>query len=182
MRELLLEPDHAVSLPVHGHTDAAVLIPLYDDPRRGLVAVMTERRADLRKHPGQISFPGGRRDPGEELVTTALREAEEEIGLARAGVEVMGALEPVSTVGSGFRVYPFVGVIQSGQTWEPHEFEVARVLELPLRDLRAGRQWKPLLQHGVPVPTTSFLVDGHLVWGATARMVQNLLKRLDVLV
>jgi 8-oxo-dGTP pyrophosphatase MutT (NUDIX family) len=181
MRELLLEPEHAQSLPVHGGTDAAVLIPLYDDPRRGLVAVMTERRADLRTHAGQISFPGGRRDPGEDLVTTALREAEEEIGLARAGVEVMGALEPVGTWVTRFRVYPFVGLIEPGQTWAPHEFEVARVIELSLRDLRAGRQRKPLLQFGVPVPTVSFVVDGHLVWGATGRMLEHLLKRLDPL-
>ena len=181
MRELLLEPAHAQSLPVHGGIDAAVLVPLYDDPRRGLVAVMTERRADLRNHPGQISFPGGRRDPGEELVDTALREAQEEIGLDRAGVEVMGALEPVGTWVTRFRVYPFVGMIQPGHTWEPHGFEVARVLELSLKDLRAGRQWKPLLQFGVPVPTVSFMADGHLVWGATARMLEHLLKRLDPL-
>jgi hypothetical protein len=74
-----------------------------------------------------------------------------------------------------------VGLIEPGQTWAPHEFEVARVIELSLRDLRAGRQRKPLLQFGVPVPTVSFVVDGHLVWGATGRMLEHLLKRLDPL-
>jgi 8-oxo-dGTP pyrophosphatase MutT (NUDIX family) len=178
LRSLLLDPSEAVALRTHGHIDAAVLIALYADPRRGLVAVLTERHADLRKHAGEISFPGGRRDAGEELLTTALREAEEEIGLDRSEVDVVGALAPVTTLVTGFRVYPFVGVIEPGATWAPHEREVARVLELSLRDLAAGRQWRPLLSRGVPVPTVSFTVDGHLVWGATARMVDQLLRRL----
>jgi 8-oxo-dGTP pyrophosphatase MutT (NUDIX family) len=179
LRELLLDPDEAVAMPVSGRTDAAVLIPLYDDPQRGLVAVLTERRHDLRKHAGEISFPGGRRDPGEDLVTTALREAEEEIGLDRNGVQIMGALAPTGTMVTRYRVYPFVGVIEPGQTWAPHEWEVAKVLELPLLELRRRRQWRPLLQHKLPVPTVSFVIDGHLVWGATARMVDQLLRRLD---
>jgi 8-oxo-dGTP pyrophosphatase MutT (NUDIX family) len=179
LRELLLEPDQAIGMPVSGKTDAAVLIPLYDDPVRGLVAVLTERRHDLRKHAGEISFPGGRRDPGEDLVTTALREAEEEIGLDRGGVRVMGALAPTGTMVTRYRVFPFVGVIEPGQVWAPHEWEVEAVLELPLLELRRGRQWRPLLQHKLPVPTVSFLVDGHLVWGATARMVDQLLNRLE---
>jgi hypothetical protein len=63
--------------------------------------------------------------------------------------------------------------------WAPHEWEVEAVLELSLRDLKRGRQWRPLLQHGVPVPTVAFVVDGHLVWGATARMMDQLLRRLE---
>jgi 8-oxo-dGTP pyrophosphatase MutT (NUDIX family) len=179
LRELLLEPDRAVSMRVSGKTDAAVLIALYEDPGRGLVAVLTERRHDLRKHAGEISFPGGRRDPGEDLVTTALREAEEEIGLDRGSVRLMGALSPVGTMVTRYRVYPFVGVIEPGQVWDPHDREVEAVLELPLLKLRRGRQWRPLLQHALPVPTVSFVVDGHLVWGATARMLDQLLRRLE---
>jgi 8-oxo-dGTP pyrophosphatase MutT (NUDIX family) len=179
LRELLLDPEQAVSMPVSGKTDAAVLIPLYADPQRGLVVVLTERRHDLRKHAGEISFPGGRRDPGEDLVTTALREAEEEIGLDRSSVRLVGALAPTGTMVTRYRVFPFVGVIEPGQVWAPHEWEVEAVLELSLRDLKRGRQWRPLLQHGVPVPTVAFVVDGHLVWGATARMMDQLLRRLE---
>jgi 8-oxo-dGTP pyrophosphatase MutT (NUDIX family) len=179
LRELLLDPDEAVAMPVSGRTDAAVLIPLYDDPQRGLVGVLTERRHDLRKHAGEISFPGGRRDPGEDLVTTALREAEEEIGLDRNGVRLMGALAPTGTMVTRYRVYPFVGMIEPGQTWAPHEWEVAKVLELPLLELRQARQWRPLLQYKLPVPTVSFVIDDHLVWGATARMLDQLLRRLE---
>ena len=80
-------------MDAHGRTEAAVLIPMHGWPDNpGLV--FTERRHDLRRHAGEVSFPGGRRDPGEELVETALREAEEEIGLARDNVELVGALPP----------------------------------------------------------------------------------------
>lgn len=163
---------------VVGRTDAAVLVALYDDARRGLVAILTERHADLRHHPGQISFPGGRRDPGEELLETALREAHEEIGLPRDRVELVGALAPTTTLVTAYRVFPFVGVIDAGHEWLPQETEVAHVLEIALADLRAGRQWKPLLQFGLPIPTVSFVVGEHLVWGATARIVDQLLNRL----
>src|SRR5690348_10647427 len=94
-----------------GGTDAAVLLPLYGYPERpGLV--FTERRIDLRRHAGEISFPGGRRDhESEPLETTALREAEEEIGLPPPAVRLAGALPPVGTFVTGYKVHPFVGEI-----------------------------------------------------------------------
>ena len=178
LSEALLTPERAVQLRSGGKVDAAVLIPWYDDPKRGPILVFTERRHDLRKHAGEISFPGGRRDDGEDLVVTALREAEEEIGLDRTTVRVAGALAPVGTMVSGYRVHPFVGIIESLPTWTPQVTEVAQVLELSLADLVRGRRMKPLWDKGVPVPTVSFTVEGHLVWGATARMLDQLLKRL----
>ena len=97
-----------------GATDAAVLLPIFGHPEQpGLV--FTERRSDLRRHAGEISFPGGRQDdPAEDLVATALREAEEEIGLDPADVEVVGALPPVGTFVTGYKVHPFVGLIPEG--------------------------------------------------------------------
>ena len=157
--------------------EAAVLLPLYVDDR-GPVLVFTERSADLRKHAGEISFPGGRRDPGEELRTTALREAEEEIGLPRELVEIVEELPPIGTFVSGFRITPFVGRIPAGRTWTPHEREVARVLEFPVSALRAGHRYERLWVKGVPVRTDTYTVDGHLVWGATARIVHEYLARL----
>ena len=179
LRELLLTPEAAAAMDAPGTTDAAVLVPLYPEPGGGLTAVLTERRADLRRHAGEISFPGGRQDePDEDLRLTALREAEEEIGLPRDAVELVGALPPVGTFVTGYRVFSFVGLLEPGHVWRAAEAEVARVLELPLRDLVAGHEMKRLIRCGVPIKTPTYTVDGHLVWGATARIVQSLLERL----
>src|SRR6187397_1836791 len=109
--DLLLTPEEALAMETRGRTDAAVLLPLYgwpEDP--GLI--FTERRADLRRHAGEISFPGGRQDDGDgNLATTALREAEEEIGLDVGEVALAGALSAVSTFATGYLVHPFVGQI-----------------------------------------------------------------------
>ena len=125
-----------------GTTDAAVLVPLFE--RAGeITAVFTERRHDLRRHAGEISFPGGRQDRhDEDLRETALREAEEEIGLGRGRVELLGALPPVGTFVTGYRVFPFVGWIQDGNEWMPQETEVEQVLELSLPDLVRGLRVK----------------------------------------
>ena len=96
-------------MEAHGDTDAAVLLALYgwpDEP--GLI--FTERRADMRRHAGEISFPGGRADEGDaDLAATALREAQEEIALDPAAVQLRGALPPTSTFVTGYRIHPFVG-------------------------------------------------------------------------
>jgi 8-oxo-dGTP pyrophosphatase MutT (NUDIX family) len=156
-----------------------VLVPLFlvgDDPH----VVLTRRRDDLRRHAGEISFPGGRRDPEDaDLRATALREAEEEIGLAPDGVDVVGALQPTPTIATDYAVYPFVGLIEPGQTWRPAEAEVAEVLELPLRALRDGYGRRRMLRRGIPFRTDTYVVDDHLVWGATARMLADLFDRLD---
>lgn len=157
--------------------DAAVLIPIYDD-HRGPVVVYTERSADLRKHAGEISFPGGRQDPGEALVETALREAEEEIGLPRESVEIVDALDPIGTFVSNFRIFPFVGRIPEALAWQVHPVEVAAVLELALVDVRAGHRFERLWSKGVPVRTDTYTVGEHLIWGATARITRQLLERL----
>ena len=132
LRDLLLTPEAAAAMDAPGKTDAAVLIPLY---QRGddLVAVFTERRHDLSKHAGEISFPGGRQDePDEDLRRTALREAREEIGLPEDAVDLLGALPPVGTFVTSYRIYPFVGLIGAGQAWTLQETEVEQVLEFSL--------------------------------------------------
>ena len=182
MREYLLTPEQAAAMDAPGHKDAAVLVPLYGSPAGAadpLTTVFTERRADLRRHAGEISFPGGRQDhPEEDLRATALREAHEEIGLDPARVELVGALPPVGTFVTGYRIFPFVGLIAPGQSWRPQATEVEQVLEFTLADLMRGHEMQRLIRKGVPIKTPTYTVDGHLVWGATARIVQSLLERL----
>ncbi|MGI8580408.1 MAG: NUDIX hydrolase [Solirubrobacteraceae bacterium] len=167
---------------MHGRTDAAVLVPLYFDEAGDVCAVFTKRRDDLRRHPGEISFPGGRQDfPEEDLRQTALREAHEEIGLPPDAVEIVGALQPTPTIATSYAVYPYVGVIEPGRVWELSPSEVAEVLELSLRDLQAGYERKRLLRRGVPIRTDTYTVGENMIWGATARMLADLLERAEPL-
>src|SRR3954467_6365798 len=178
LRELLLTPEAAAELDAPGRIDAAVLVPLYLDSG-ALHAVFTKRRDDLSRHAGEISFPGGRQDfPDEDLRTTALREAEEEIGLPPDEVEMVGALPPVGTFVTNYKIHPFVGVIKPGHAWTPQPTEVEVILELSLPDLIGGHEMRRLVRKGVPFKTPTYTVDGHLIWGATARIVQLLLARL----
>jgi 8-oxo-dGTP pyrophosphatase MutT (NUDIX family) len=164
-------------MDVHGgRTDSAVLVPLFWDD--GLHAVFTKRRDDLRRHAGEISFPGGRRDPGETLHQTALREAWEEVGLPAEHVDVLGALAPVGTFVTNYAIYPFVGLIEPGFEWVIHEREVAEVLEFKLDDLVAGHSMKRLVRRGMAFRTDVYEVGPHMVWGATARILADLLSRV----
>lgn len=174
----LLTPADAAGLKVHGRTQAAVLVPLF--LREGeLHVVLTRRRDDMRRHAGEVSFPGGRRDPEDvDLRATALREAEEEIGLPATAVELVGALQPTPTIATDYAVYPFVGLIEPGFAWTPSAREVAEVLELPLRAIRDGQGRQRLLRRGVPFRTDVYVVGEHLIWGATARMLGDLLVRI----
>jgi 8-oxo-dGTP pyrophosphatase MutT (NUDIX family) len=182
LRELLLTPEAAAELDAHGRTDAAVLVPLYLDSG-ALHAVFTKRRDDLSRHAGEISFPGGRQDfPDEDLRVTALREAEEEIGLPPNAVDMVGALPPTGTFVTSYKIHPFVGVIEPGHAWTPQPTEVEEVLELSLPDLVSGYEMKRLIRRGVPIRTPSYTVDEHFIWGATARIVQALLERLAPLI
>ena len=166
-------------MDVHGgRTHSAVLIPLFCDPEGALHAVFTKRRDDLRRHAGEISFPGGRRDEGEELVATALRETHEEIGLPPDAVELVGALQPTPTFVTGYAIYPFVGLIEPGFEWVVAEAEVGQVLELSLDAVRSGYDRRRLIRRGMPFRTDTYEVDGHLIWGATARIVADLLERV----
>jgi 8-oxo-dGTP pyrophosphatase MutT (NUDIX family) len=178
LRRVLISPDEAMSLEVQGRTVAGVLVPLYLE-RGELHAVFTKRREDLRRHPGEISFPGGRSEEGEtDLRVTALREAEEEIGLPPEAVEIVGALQPTPTIATGYAVYPFVGVIEPGRTWTLSAREVAEVLELRVSELVAGYGRRRLVRRGLPIRTDTYLVGDSLIWGATARILADLLDRI----
>jgi 8-oxo-dGTP pyrophosphatase MutT (NUDIX family) len=178
LSSLLLAPAEAEELEAHGRTEAAVLVPMHGWPGNpGLV--FTERRSELRRHAGEVSFPGGRRDEGEALLETALREAEEEIGLSRNRVEIAGALPPIGTFVTNYKVHPFVGLIEEGLRFEPNPAEVESVLVASLDDLAAGFAKRRLVRRGVPIKTDTYTIADKMIWGATARILGELFERLD---
>jgi 8-oxo-dGTP pyrophosphatase MutT (NUDIX family) len=165
-------------MPVSGR-ESAVLVPLFETAD-GLHAVFTRRRADLKRHAGEISFPGGRRDPeDEDAIATALREAHEEVGLHPDKVEVIGALPPVPTFVTDYAIYPVVGLIAPETEWTLQPEEVDAVLELSLDDVRNGYGRRRLVRRGIPFRTDTYCVGDDLIWGATARIVADLLDRVD---
>jgi 8-oxo-dGTP pyrophosphatase MutT (NUDIX family) len=178
LRGMLLEPAEAAAIEMHASVQAAVLVPLH--VKRGVLhAVFTERHHELPRHAGEISFPGGRRESEDpDLVATALRETQEEVGLPAESVELIGALEPTPTVVTGYAIYPFVGIVPSGFRWRPSDTEVAAVIDLPLPAVAAGYGRRRLVRRGVAIHTDTYVVDGHMIWGATARIVSDLLDRI----
>lgn len=178
IRSTLLPTEDAAELTAHGSTRSAVLVPLLEVNDR-LHVVLTRRRNDMRRHAGEISFPGGRCDPEDASPTaTAVREAEEEVGLPRENVEILGALSPVGTFVTNFAIYPVVGWIRHPGEWLLSPHEVDSVLEFDLGRLQAGFERRRLLRRGIPFDTDTYTVDDHLVWGATGRIVADLLRRL----
>ncbi len=159
---------------------AAVLVPLFlAGEEREPHVVLTRRRADLRRHAGEISFPGGRRDAEDaDLSDTALREAEEEIGLLRSQVTLLDELPPTSTFATRYTIHPFVGQIPAGVAWRPSAKEVDAVLELALGEVRAGARRVPIERRGITFHTDAYVVDEHVIWGATARILSDLFERL----
>lgn len=158
--------------------DAAVLIAITDRPEPGVI--LTVRREHMRTHAGQIAFPGGRLDPGEDAVAAALREAHEEILLLPAKVEIVGAIEPYRTV-TGYVVTPVIGVIPPDLPLTPHEHEVADWFEAPLAFLLdpANQVQQTALFQGRERHYYEIVWNGRRIWGATAAMIVNLSRSLQ---
>ncbi|MFP5328892.1 MAG: CoA pyrophosphatase [Alphaproteobacteria bacterium] len=159
-------------------TPAAVLIAMTDRPEPGVI--LTVRREHLRTHAGQVAFPGGRIDPGEEAVTAALREANEELELDPSLVEVAGSLDVYRTI-TGYLVTPVIGVIPPGLPLMPHDHEVADWFEAPLAHLLdpANRRSELAVSGGVERRYWRIEWEDRLIWGATAAMLVNLSRRLQ---
>jgi 8-oxo-dGTP pyrophosphatase MutT (NUDIX family) len=169
----------ARDLAVDGRPRAGVLLPLYD-VRGELHVVLTRRTDRVEHHKGEISFPGGSRDPEDaDLVATALREGEEEIGLRAEHVEIVGRVDDIVTV-SQFHVSAYVGALAplaSPYVWRPHPEEVAEVIEVPLTHLMdpASLVRETVERRGSLVEREGYRYGDHLIWGATARILQNFL-------
>jgi 8-oxo-dGTP pyrophosphatase MutT (NUDIX family) len=161
-------------------TPAAVLVPVVDRPEP--TVILTERPKTMRKHPGQISFPGGRIDPGDASpVAAALREAEEEIGLPPAAVEVIGIADIYRTI-TGFEVTPVIGVVPPDLPLTPHPGEVASMFEAPLRFLLdpARQETRTAQFRGRERCYYEIQWEDRRIWGATAAMLVNLTRRLEL--
>jgi 8-oxo-dGTP pyrophosphatase MutT (NUDIX family) len=159
--------------------DSAVLAPIYRDPRGDLRLVFI-RRSPHGLHAGQIAFPGGRREPEDaSLLDTALREAQEEVGLEPSTVEILTELPMVETIATGFRVAPFLGRLNGAPpTWRRQETEIDEILEVRVADLlrpeaHAVEQWQ---LPGWPEPREIpfYWIGPHKLWGATYRMVESI--------
>jgi 8-oxo-dGTP pyrophosphatase MutT (NUDIX family) len=180
---LLLPPStHLLSGDDHSGGEAvvpaAVLVAVTDRPEPGVI--LTVRDADLRNHAGQVAFPGGRIDQGEDVVAAALREAWEELGLDPGVVEPVGMLEPYRTI-TGFSVTAVVGAIPPDLPLSPHEREVADWFEAPLAFLLdpANQQRHSVLFEGSMRDYYRIDWNGRNIWGATAAMLVNLSRRLQ---
>jgi 8-oxo-dGTP pyrophosphatase MutT (NUDIX family) len=159
-------------------TPAGVLIPLIDHGAGDITVLLTERSAELKTHGGQVSFPGGRMEAGDpDITVTALRETEEEVGIARDLVSVIGYLRPMPTI-TGYAVTPVVGLVESGFELAIDTTEVAAVFEAPLAfflDARNRRRVEREL-HGSRVTMIEYHFGGQRIWGATAFIIEKFLK------
>ena len=141
---------------------------------------MTRRRDDLQSHAGQISFPGGQREGDESMEETALREAQEEIGIQANALSILGRLATLYIPPSDYEVHPYVAWHQQQPSFTPQYDEVAEILEVPLFFLLdpANRYEEPWMLQGYEVQVPYFLVNSHKVWGATAMMLSEFIERL----
>lgn len=159
-------------------TPAAVLIAITDRPEPGLI--LTQRPETMRRHAGQVAFPGGRADPGDtDAIATALREAQEEVGLSPTAVDVVGTLQPYRTI-TEFEIVPVVAAIPPDLPLVPHDAEVAAVFEVPLAFVLDPANFRE--QHVTVGPRQRTYIEAmwgeRRIWGATAAILGNLSARL----
>jgi len=179
LRERLRErPGRALNLPGLRLREASVLVPMFERGGEPWI-LFTKRPSTLRSHAGQISFPGGGRDPSDETpLHTALRESWEEVGIPPESVDVLGMLDESPTV-TQYRIQPFVGVIPGDLDYRPSAEEIDLLIEVPLAHLlRPQASRREIWKHGGDEHVVYFFDYGpHVIWGATARILVDLFER-----
>jgi 8-oxo-dGTP pyrophosphatase MutT (NUDIX family) len=179
-RLAVLPPPRPSELHSATSRDAAVLVVLFEDAGEAHV-VLTKRPETMPSHRGEIAFPGGKQEPGDSsLVAAALREAQEEIGLDPADVEVVGELDHLSTVASQFTIAPVVGLLAAPPVLVPDPREVAAAFAVTIADLLDPDAWREEVWQlwGTWRPMAFYDLPGETVWGATARILTGLLTFL----
>ncbi|MGH2709982.1 MAG: NUDIX hydrolase [Actinomycetota bacterium] len=162
--------------PLPPGTPSGVLVPLIERDSSPPALLLTVRSQEVRDHKGEISFPGGvRHSEDQDLLTTAMRETEEELGIPADGYEVLGALPHVDTVVSGYVIVPFVAVLHDMPELDPSPAEIAEVLEMEVEQLDRVEEEVRL---GASPGWFAYTVDHHTVWGATGRIVNSFLETL----
>lgn len=166
-----------------GLRTAAVLLPVFRDAEQELRVVLVVRADDGGQHGGQLGLPGGKPEPGDaDLLATALREAEEEVGLQPDAVDVVAALEPLHTQATGWLVHPFLGRVPADTAWRLQETEIVGILTPAARMLadRSARALLPFssLRFREPLLVDGIDVEGHVLWGMTLRLLDETLPRL----
>ena len=174
--DLLSDAQFAGDRPV---ADAAVLIAVVDHASREPGVLLTQRPTTMRDHPGQVAFPGGKRDDGETAEQTALREAEEELAIPPSAVRIVGRTDRYHT-GTGFDIAPVVGVVPSGLDIVPEAREVEAWFEPPLARLldRSGWTTHSVMWRGAERRYLEMHYEGFRIWGVTAAIIANLSRRL----
>jgi 8-oxo-dGTP pyrophosphatase MutT (NUDIX family) len=158
---------------------AAVLLPLFKNAT-DYHLLFTKRTETVRHHKGQVSFPGGSFEPADgDLLTTALRESYEEVGIEPEHVSILGRLDDLATFSTSFTISPFVGLIPYPYPFRPNPTEVAIVFDTSLSilaDPTVGRRYIRARDDGATIEDYEFHVDGHVIWGATARLIHHFLE------
>jgi 8-oxo-dGTP pyrophosphatase MutT (NUDIX family) len=159
---------------------AAVLVPFFDKEGEPYV-LFTKRTSDLQYHKGEISFPGGTREPQDaDLQQTALRELFEEVAIPAEKVQILGALDQLRTVSSMFLVLPYVAYLETGATYHPNEREVEEILEVPFRHFENPEIFRQQVRLVEDRPRTVYYYQwrNHTIWGLTARILKTLIDLL----
>jgi 8-oxo-dGTP pyrophosphatase MutT (NUDIX family) len=182
LRSILTQRPPLILPPDVTRRQAAVLVPLFKNAT-DYHLVFTKRTDTVKPHKGQISFPGGSFEPADgDLLTTALRESCEELGIQPEHVSVLGRLDDLPTVSTSFTISPFVGLIPYPYPFHPNPVEVAIVFDVPvsvLVDPPVRRRYIRARDDGATIEDYEFCVDGHVIWGATARIIHHFLSVMN---